>query len=331
MRLARFHRSALAALAIGLLASAAAFARDTVAEGSFDRTLKVSGAIDLTVSTGSGSITVRTGSASEIHVVGKIRINSGWHTDDRDAQARVHRIESNPPIEQNGSIVRIGEIQDEDLKRNVSISYELVVPPDTKLRSETGSGSQELDGVHGPVEATTGSGSLHIGHIGAELHASTGSGTITLDTIQGSVRATTGSGSIRADGVAGGLVAQTGSGEIELAQTAPGDVDVQTGSGGIELRGVRGRVSARSGSGSIHVDGSPTGEWRLHTSSGGVTLRLPADAGFELDANAGSGNIETSHELLVSGTLGHHELHGKAHGGGPLISVSTSSGTIRVE
>lgn len=331
MRLARFHRSAIIALAAATLFSVAAFARDTVAEGSFDRTLKVSGAVDLTVSTGSGSISVRTGSASEIHVVGKIRVNSGWHLDEQDAQERVHRIESNPPIEQDGSVVTIGEIHDEELKRNVSISYELVVPPDTKLRSQTGSGSQELDGVHGPVEANTGSGSLHISHIGAELHASTGSGTITLDTIQGSVRATTGSGSIRADGIAGGLTAQTGSGEVEYSQTAPGDVDVQTGSGSIALRGVHGRVAARTGSGGIQVDGSPTGDWRLHSGSGGVTLRLPADAGFELDASAGSGNIETSHELLVSGTMGRHELHGKAHGGGPLISVSTSSGAIRVE
>ncbi len=222
MGLANWHRSALIAAALATVAIAPALARDTVAEGSFDRTLKVSGAVDLTVETGSGGITVRTGDGSTIHVIGKIRVNSDWHIDDKNAQDKVHRLESNPPIEQNGNTITIGEIHDEDLKRNVSISYELVVPADTRLRSSTGSGSQELDGVKGPVEATTGSGSLRISHIGAELRASTGSGTITLDTIQGGVRANTGSGSIRADNVGGGITAQTGSGNIEYSTNSSG-------------------------------------------------------------------------------------------------------------
>ena len=331
MGLANWHRSALIAAALATVAIAPALARDTVAEGSFDRTLKVSGAVDLTVETGSGGITVRTGDGSSVHVIGKIRVNSDWHIDDKNAQDKVHRLESNPPIDQNGNTITIGDIHDEDLKRNISISYELVVPADTRLRSSTGSGSQELDGVKGPVEATTGSGSLRISHIGAELRASTGSGTITLDTIQGAVRANTGSGSIRADNVGGGITAQTGSGNIEYSQTAAGDVDVQTGSGRIELRGVHGRLSARAASGSIEAEGSPTGDWRLHSGSGGVTLRLPADAGFELDASTGSGGLSTSHELTVSGTMSRRELRGKAHGGGPLISVSTGSGSVRVE
>jgi hypothetical protein len=106
---------------------------------------------------------------------------------------------------------------------------------------------------------------------------------------------------------------------------------VQTGSGRIELRGVHGRLSARAASGTIEAEGSPTGDWRLHTGSGGVTLRLPADAGFELEASTGSGGLTTSHELTISGTMSRHELRGKAHGGGPLVSVSTGSGSVRVE
>ena len=39
--------------------------------------------------------------------------------------ARVRRIEANPPIEQNGNSIRIGQMRDDDLYRNVSISYEV--------------------------------------------------------------------------------------------------------------------------------------------------------------------------------------------------------------
>jgi hypothetical protein len=304
---------------------------DNYAEGQFDKTLKVSGAVNLTVRTGSGSISVRTGDGSSVHVIGRIRVHEGWGISEAAAKDKVHKLETNPPIEQDGNTIRIGEIRDEELRRNVSISYEVVTPTETQLHSSTGSGSQMVEGVRGPVEATTGSGSISVSRIGNELRASTGSGTITLEEIKGGVHATTGSGNIRAHGIAGGLSAHTGSGTVEYEQTAPGDVDIETGSGGIEVRGVHGAVHARAGSGHIEVEGSPTGDWRLHTGSGGVTLRLPADAGFELDASTGSGTVSTTHELTVSGTLNRHELRGKAHGGGPLIYASTSSGSIRVE
>ena len=331
MNFTRSCRAASVALTFAALAAVPVLARDLAAEGQFDRSLKVSGSVDLAVTTGSGSISIRTGDASTVHVIGRIRASSDWHMSDAEAQDKVKKIEANPPIEQNGNIIRIGDIHDEDLRRNVSISYELVVPADTRLRSDTGSGSQELDGVKGPVEATAGSGSLRISHIGGEVRATTGSGHVTLEEIQGSVRAGAGSGSIHADSVNGGLVAHTGSGNIESSLIGSGDVEAQTGSGSIDLRGVKGRVDAHTGSGSVRVDGTPTGDWRVHSSSGGVTLRLPADLGFELDASTGSGGITTSHELTFSGTFNRHSLRGKSHGGGPMIVVSTSSGTIRVE
>ncbi len=336
MRIKRIWVPAIAVLGIFLAAVAARPAQarswdDNYVEGQFDKTLKVGGAVNLTVGTGSGSISVRPGDGSTVHVIGKIRVHESWGISAASAKDKIHRLETNPPIEQEGNTIRIGQILDEELRRNVSISYEIVTPADTQLHSSTGSGSQMVEGVHGPVEATTGSGSINVSRIGNELRASTGSGTITLEDIKGGVHATTGSGSIHANGIAGGLSAHTGSGTVEYEQTAPGDADIETGSGGIEMRGIHGSVHARAGSGHITVDGTPTGDWRLHTGSGGVTLRLPADAGFELDASTGSGSVSTTHELTVSGTLNRHELRGKAHGGGPLIYASTSSGSIRVE
>jgi len=332
MKLARFSLNAALALTVALAASAACSAQDRYAEGSFDRTLKVSGAVDLTVATGSGSITVRPGDSSSVHVSAKIRVSEGWHISFSEAQDKVKRLEANPPIEQSGNVIHIGEIRDEELRHNVSISYEVTSPADTRLRSSSGSGSQTIDGMKGPAEISTGSGGLHISRIGGEVRATTGSGSITLDDVNGSVRASTGSGGIHANGIAGGLTARTGSGTVELSQTAAGDVDIETGSGGVELRGANGRVRVHAGSGSLHAEGKPTGDWDLHTASGSVTLRLPPDAAFNLEASTGSGNISTTHELTVTGVIGgRHELHGKAHGGGPVISAHTSSGSIRVE
>jgi hypothetical protein len=332
MKLAKNSMKIMLALSVALAASMTCAADDRYAEGAFDRTMKTSGAVDLTVETGAGSISVRSGDGSSVHVTAKIRVSEGWHVTMAEAQDKVKKLEANPPIEQSGNTIHIGEIRDEELRRNVSISYEISAPADTKLRSSTGSGSQTLEGLKGPVETSTGSGSIRLTKIGSEVHATTGSGTITADDVNGGVRASTGSGGIHASGIAGGVTAKTGSGTVEISQTAPGDVDVETGSGGVELRGVQGRVRVHAGSGSLHAEGKPTGDWDLHTASGSVTLRLPADAAFNLEASTGSGNISTTHELTVTGVIGgRHELHGKAHGGGPVISAHTSSGSIRVE
>jgi hypothetical protein len=330
MNTQKLLRIVLTALAVVLLAAASSFAGDTVAEGSFDRTLKVTGAVDLDVTTGSGSIEVRTGDASTLQVHAKIRVSDGWHISRSEAEEKVRRIEANPPIQQNGNTIVIGKIDDEELRRNVSISYELTVPAETRLMSHTGSGSQTIDGIRGPLDASTGSGSLRLSRIGGETQCRTGSGGIELDDIKGGVRASTGSGQIRATRIAGSFFGHTGSGGIEAEQIAGGDAEVDTGSGSITLRGVRGKLQAHTGSGTITADGEMTGDWRLRSGSGSVRLRLPQQAAFDLDAHAGSGSIHTDHPILVEGTLSRRELRGRVRGGGPVLEVSTSSGSIEI-
>jgi hypothetical protein len=61
-----------------------------------------------------------------------------------------------------------------------------------------------------------------------------------------------------------------------------------------------------------------------------VTLGLPADASFDLDAHAGSGGIESAHPVTVVGSLEKRTMRGKVRGGGPLVEVRTSSGSIRI-
>ncbi len=328
MRVFRLRLSAL--LTLILFAAAVALpVRASSVEGHFDRTLKVSGPVDLEVQTGSGSVTVRPGSSGTVEIHGTIRSN-GWHLD-RDIEERVKAIESNPPIEQNGNAIHIGRMEDHDLLRNISISYELVVPAETRLRSETGTGSQSIEGITGPVEANSGSGSLRMSRIGGEVHARTGSGGVELDSVQGSVRASTGSGSVRALGIAGGITASTGSGSVKVEQTAAGDVEVETGSGGVEIKGVKGAARISSGSGSITAEGEPTGKWRLRTASGSVTVRLPEQAAFDLEARTSSGHIESHFPITVQGTISPRELHGKVRGGGVLVELSTSSGSIHID
>lgn len=301
------------------------------ARGQFDRTLKVTGPVEMEVTTGSGNITVHVGSSSSVQIHGTIRVGENWHLSEADAENKVKALEANPPIEQDGNFVRIGHIEDPELRRNVSISYEIETPAETRLTSKTGSGNQQVSGIGGPVSAGTGSGNVTVSNIGDEVRAESGSGNLELGTIKGEVRASTGSGYIRAQGVAGGFTGRSGSGDITLEQTSPGVVNVESGSGSARLSGVDGSVEVRAGSGNISVQGTPSHDWTLHTGSGAIELHLPAQASFDLDAHTSSGKINTTRPITVQGSLGHGRLQGKVGNGGSRLDLQTGSGDIDIE
>ncbi|MFZ3215245.1 MAG: DUF4097 family beta strand repeat-containing protein [Candidatus Acidiferrales bacterium] len=307
------------------LASRPAMAGDN---GHFDRTLAVTGAVDLDVQTGAGEITVRAGDSGKVEIHGRIDANHGWLT--ADAEQRIREIEANPPIEQSGNTIRIGHIENPGWRNGISISYELVVPVQTKLHCESGSGDQVVDGIVGPVDANSGSGGVRLMNIAGETHVRTGSGDIELTAIHGAARATAGSGGIRATGIAGGLTASSGSGSVKLEQTAAGDVEIGTGSGDVEIKVAQGAVKVQTGSGSITAQGDPTGDWRLHTGSGDVSVEVPQQAAFNLVARTSSGNIDSSREITIQGKASPRELQGKVGGGGPTLDLSTSSGNIQI-
>lgn len=278
------------------------------AEGHFDRTLTVSGVVNLDLTTGSGDITIKTGGANQVVVHGTIR-SSNWFS---DADSVIHQVESNPPIQQNGNSIRIGYDLPEDVKRHISISYEVTVPADAAVLAHSGSGGIGIEGVRGELQAQTGSGDIRLRDLGGRVHVQTGSG------------------GIRAQDVAAPFYGHTGSGDIEAELTGSGDVDIQTGSGGVHLRGIKGGLRARTGSGDISADGNVTGGWQLHTGSGSIRLAVGSASGFNLDIHTGSGSIHSDLPITVQGSMGRRELKGTVRGGGPEVAVSTGSGDVEI-
>jgi hypothetical protein len=297
-------------------------------EGSFERALTVTGSVDLNIRAGSGQIRVHPGSANTVRVAARLRAGNSWLRSG-DVEARIRQIERNPPIEQQGNVIRIGRFADDDLHQNISISYDVTVPADTKLEARTGSGSLDIGEIKGPVDASSGSGGITIGRIAGAVVASAGSGNIEVEGAA-SLSARTGSGDVRAGAVAGPTTARSGSGSIRIAQAGKGDVEVSASSGGVTLTGVDGAAHVTCSSGSIEIDGRPTGPWSLDASSGGVTVGLPPDASFDLDARTSSGSIDSVHPVTVTGRIDKRKITGTVRGGGPLVEIHSSSGNIRI-
>jgi hypothetical protein len=267
-------------LALGTLPALAA-------EATFERTLSVSGTVTLHISTGSGYIHIKPGSDNQIHVFGRVKSN-GFE----GREERVREIAANPPIEQTGSIVRVGSHLEN--MHNISIDYEIQAPAKAFLEASSGSGDVNDEGVGVNARLNTGSGTIH------------------------------------ATGLNESFTVETGSGDIFAEQNGSGDVKANTGSGTIELKNISGGLKAQTGSGDIKLSGQPKGDWRVQTGSGSVEL-WPDKSAFTLDASTGSGNIKTDREMLVQGSIeSHHHITGKINGGGPIVRVETGSGDIRV-
>jgi Putative adhesin len=297
-------------------------------EGAFDRNFNVSGPVKLAIENSSGSVNIHRGGASAVEIHARIKSNNWFGGDVTDL---IKKIEQNPPLEQQGNTVRISRPEPHDMFNHVSISYDISVPEETNVESSTGSGSQTVDGVKGPVNVRSGSGSVKLSNIGAAVEARTGSGSVTLDQVNGNADLQTGSGSIRAEGVNGGSKLRAGSGGIDLRQTAPGDVDAETGSGHIHLQGVIGSLTAHAGSGGIEVDGRPKGEWQLHSGSGSIDART-GDAGLDLYARSSSGSVNVESPITMeTSSNNRHEVRGKVRGGGTRFEATTGSGSIHVQ
>jgi beta-lactamase regulating signal transducer with metallopeptidase domain len=252
---------------------------------SFDRTLSVNGEAQLMVSTGSGNIRLTHGSATQIRIHGQI------HTNREASEEEARSIATNPPIEQNGNLIRVGP--HEEHWRGISIDYEIEAPAETLLGAISGSGDIFDEGVGQNAKLETGSGD------------------------------------IRASGLQGPFLVKTGSGNITAEQTGQGDVKAETGSGNIEIKDIHGGFRAQTGSGDIKATGTPSALWTLQTGSGNIDL-WPGNAPLTLDASTGSGSVTTDREMLVKGSLDRNHITGNLNGGGPTVRAQTGSGDIHI-
>ena len=302
-------RSTLPAVISVFLLSLGAVASDY--QGSFERKFQVNGPARLEIDTGSWDVTVHTGPAGAVTVTGRISVSNRWLFGERSG--RIHELESNPPVRQNGNVIQIGQTN----LNNISVDYEITVPADTRVQSRTGSGDVKIEGLNSDLELQSGSGDL------------------TLENVTGRVQTRSGSGDVRARDISGSFNAEASSGDVQLEERAKGDVDIHTTSGNIEVKGVDGGLRVEAGSGDVNAEGKPAGNWEARTGSGNIHLTIPRESGFQLEASTSSGELNMNHSvtMTVQGNIdsARHEIKGTVGSGGPQVTVHTGSGDIDIE
>jgi hypothetical protein len=259
-------------------------------DGSFDRTLSVTGFVDLDLATDAGGIHVIPGPPGTVRIRGILKAGDNWFTRG-DVESRIRELELHPPIEQNGNSIRVA-VRSRSLLRGISMRLEVEAPRDSRLRARADSGGIDVRGIKGPVECQTDSGGIHASEIDGQVRATADSGGIHVRRVNGPVYARADSGGIEAMEIAGSVDAEVDSGGVRVSQTTPALIKARTDSGGAEI------TLARAG-------------------------------GYEIRAHAGSGRI-TAPDVTVSGAISRHDVNGKLRGGGPLVDVQADSGHIDI-
>ncbi len=192
-------------------------------------------------------------------------------------------------------------------------------------------------------------GNIEVGDLEGELAARTSGGNLAIGAITGAVAAETSGGSIRIAGAGGAITARTSGGSIELGR-AGGPVEARTSGGAIHIGGAAGGVSARTSGGSIHLDdvlgpieartsggsiraelaAQPTRGSTLRTSGGDIEVGLADGIGLEVDARTSGGRVVTDLPVSVGDKLDNSSLRATVAGGGPLLKLRTSGGSIRL-
>lgn len=294
--------------------------------GTFDRTLTVTAPARLYLSNGSGSTRIQAGPPGQIHIHGEFRVQSWVFGNPHRTAAQ---LAANPPIRQEGSLVRVGSAGLH--AGHVSVDYTISVPPGAEVHVTTGSGDLAVAGVTGPVTVTLGSGDLDLREIQGNVRATSGSGDVHMENVSGSVEITVGSGDISLGSVSGRVRVATGSGDVTVS--APGsDVTLRSGSGDVSVTGASRDLRIRSGFGSISVAGAPSSGayWELHAGTGDVTLRVPTGAAFDFHARSRMGDIETHVPVTVLERR-RHELRAVVGHGGARLEVETGTGDVVLE
>ena len=319
-------RGGLLFLALGVAAAvpAPAFAQ----RFPFERSLDVTGAAILDVSTIRGKIDVTVGEPGRIVVAGAATVRVGL-TLPAHAEELARKVAANPPITRDGRTVRLRPPADPDERRAMTVNYQVRVPPDTEILSETDSGETTIGRVTGRVIVRTHSSAITLSDLGGPVEVTTGSGAVRATDMAGALRVTTGSSAFTGQALGGDVRVRTQSGAIDVSLSGGGDVDVETGSSAIRVRNARGALSAVTESGRTTLAGRPGRAWDVRTGSGSVDISVDRAVPLTLDATSRSSDVRVA-GAQVQGSTSKGRVAGTIGGGGPIMRVTTRSGSVDI-
>jgi hypothetical protein len=282
---------------IGEALTSAFATRPFGASDTIERETAVDGPVPITVDSFMGSVSVRPGDDSSVHV-----------TAERHAWSEVNLEDITIDVRRGEDAVEVRATAPAAGGRRW-VKLDVTVPRTSPVRVRTQGGAVRVEGVGGPVTASTQGGAIRVdGAVGVAQ----------LDTMGGSVTVSNHDGAV---------TARTKGGGVKLGGKLAGEVDAETMGGSIQIDGADGPVRAQTMGGSVKVSGSLRGDSTLSTVGGSVSVRLTR--GTKLKVSGSGSSAFTDVDGLqatrgrVEGTIG--------DGSDGQLTLHTSGGSVRVQ
>jgi putative adhesin len=224
-----------------------------------------------------------------------------------------------------------------------------VTAQNTSLSRYTLEESQSGDAIHFSLKEKPSLGVFHTNwnhswvHVDVEtpaqltLDASCADGNLTATDLHGNLNIHTSDGNQVLERISGDLKLRSSDGHLRLNSGA-GNLEAKTSDGNLDISGAFTALQLHSSDGSITIElaeGSRlNAESRIESHDGSVSLRLPKSFSAELAVSSSDGSIESNLPLVVEGYNSNgnsgHAIHGKFNGGGSLLTIHTSDGSVHL-
>lgn len=315
-------------------------------------------ATQMRILTSRGDIKITASADDQIHAIIQKALRS-------DSQNNANQLNdsTHPKIVQQGNVAVL-DLSSGNYQHG-EFDLDLQLPPKMAVSITTHHGDITVSERDGNIELSTDHGDVNVDQIkgDAVLHVSHGS--ITGKDIGGNV---TVDGSVNDTDISDvrGSLSMTGTywGDLQLAHIArhvhfttartnlefnrlDGDFEMQpddlrassivgplrldTKSKGVHLEDVSGDIHIQNRNATIELQPKlPLGPIDVNNVHGDIRLSVPANAGFQLDAESMGGDINTDFDLKVDNERRNSSIRASVGKGGPLVMLKSDHGTIEV-
>jgi DUF4097 and DUF4098 domain-containing protein YvlB len=318
----------------------------------------------ITIHTDRGDITVHPEDTAEIRVSARKTIGG---SDQEDAQKRGQQVTVR--VDQTGDGYAVHpQLQGIESGR-ARVDLEVHVPKQATIIARSARGNLQVIGMMGSVTAETQSGDIEVRDTGGDVNADISRGDAHIVGVGGNVKLS-GRGSqvtladVRGEAAVEGeffgpiRIEKAGkgvrflskrtdltitqlagrfsitSGRMEIVD-APGNVSLTTNNNDISLENVAGRIRVENRNGNVEIrfPRVPQDQVEVNDASGHVDLVMPGKSAFEVHATTRSGDISSDFGELskdLRENRGSYSLDGKVGAKGPVFTLKTSYGSIRL-
>jgi DUF4097 and DUF4098 domain-containing protein YvlB len=201
------------------------------------------------------------------------------------------------------------------------------------LQCSSGAGRIQIGAIQGAAVMDTLGGDISVTEVGGTLRADTGGGGIHIVRAGGAVNVSTGGGQIVIDKASGIVTARNLAGPVKVGAAA--GVQCESASGGVNVSNIAGAMNVSTSLGNIMASllSGKLAESYLATGNGDITVFIPSNVGVNIRAQ--NDLADTTRRIAVDFPAVRVRRQGRlivaegpVNGGGPLLQISATVGTI---